>query len=37
VRDKLRHAALATASMYRHADDARQVKQVAGRLAVPRS
>ena len=37
VRDNLRHASLATTSIYLHADDARRVKQVADRFAVPRS
>jgi hypothetical protein len=37
VRDNLRHASLATTSMYLHTDDARRAKQVADRFAVPRS
>lgn len=37
VRDNLRHASLATTSMYLHADDARRAKQVADRFAAPRS
>lgn len=37
VRDNLRHASLATTSMYLHADEARRAKQVASRFAVPRS
>jgi site-specific recombinase XerD len=35
VRDNLRHASLATTSMYLHADDARRAKQVADRFAAP--
>jgi hypothetical protein len=37
VRDNLRHASLATTSMYLHADDARRARQVADRFAAPRS
>lgn len=37
VRDNLRHASLATTSMYLHTDDARRAKQVADRFAAPRS
>jgi site-specific recombinase XerD len=37
VRDSLRHASLATTSMYLHTDDARRAKQVADRFAAPRS
>lgn len=37
VRDNLRHASLATTSMYLHVDDARRAKQVADRFAAPRS
>jgi integrase len=37
VRDNLRHASLATTSMYLHTDDARRARQVADRFAVPRS
>ena len=37
VRDNLRHASLATTSMYLHTDDARRAKQVTDRLAAPRS
>jgi len=37
VRDNLRHASIATTSMYLHADDARRAKQVADRFAAPRS
>jgi len=37
VRDKLRHASLATTSMYRHIDDARRAKQLADQFAAPRS
>ena len=36
VRDNLRHASLATTSMYLHADDARRAKQVTDRFAAPR-
>jgi site-specific recombinase XerD len=35
VRDNLRHASLATTSMYLHADDARRAKQVTDRFAAP--
>jgi site-specific recombinase XerD len=35
VRDNLRHASLATTSMYLHADDARRAKQVAARFTAP--
>ena len=37
VRDNLRHASLATTSMYLHTDDARRARQVADRFAAPRS
>ena len=37
VRDNLRHASLATTSMYLHTDDARRAKQVADWFAAPRS
>jgi len=37
VRDNLRHASLATTSMYLHTDDARRATQVADRFAAPRS
>jgi hypothetical protein len=37
VRDNLRHASLATTSMYLHTDDVRRAKQVTDRFAVPRS
>lgn len=37
VRDNLRHASLATTSMYLHADDTRRAKQVADRFAAPPS
>ena len=37
VRDNLRHASLATNSMYLHTDDTRWAKQVADRFASPRS
>ena len=37
VRDDLRHASLATTSMYLYTDDARRAKQVADRFAAPRS
>ena len=37
VRDNLRHASLATTSMYLHTDDARRAKQVVDRFAAPRS
>ena len=37
VRDNLRHASLATTSMYLHTDDARRAKQVADRFAAPRA
>jgi hypothetical protein len=36
VRDNLRHASLATTSMYLHADDARRAKQVADRFEAPK-
>ena len=37
VRDNLRHASLATTSMYLHTDDARRAKQVVDQFAAPRS
>lgn len=37
VRHNLRHASLATTSMYLHADDARRAKQVTDRFAAPRA
>ena len=37
VRDNLRHASLATTSMYLHTDDARRARQVADRFAVPQA
>ncbi|MCE2646093.1 MAG: site-specific integrase [Burkholderiaceae bacterium] len=37
VRDNLRHASLATTSMYLHTDDARRAKQVADQFAAQRS
>jgi site-specific recombinase XerD len=37
VRDNLRHASLATTSMYLHTDDARRARQVADRFAAPRA
>lgn len=37
VRENLRHASLATTSMYLHTDDARRAKQVADRFATSRS
>lgn len=37
VRDNLRHASLATTSMYLHTDDARRAKQVTDRFAAPPS
>ena len=36
VRDNLRHASLATTSMYLHTDDARRARQVADRFSAPR-
>ena len=35
--DNLRHASLATTSMYLHTDDARRAKQVADRFAAPQT
>lgn len=37
VRDNLRHASIATTSMYLHTDDARRAKQVADQFAAQRS
>jgi site-specific recombinase XerD len=36
VRDNLRHASLATTSMYLHADDALRAKQLADRFEAPK-